>query len=187
MSDTSQGPGWWLASDGKWYPPESAPPPPPSSPPPQPSTVAVPPTQPPAVGSVPPPLQTSPTPPPGKKPLRSRPVFWIGLVVVVLVLASGVSAISKALTGTNQPPYQAGHTWGKAHSAAYSSDVYNNAPDVQNGQGGYCADNDPYSKPATTSQQDNSDWLRWGQGCIDALAPSGSTGSTGSSGNTGNS
>jgi hypothetical protein len=33
MSDTSQGEGWWLASDGKWYPPESAqrptPPPPP--------------------------------------------------------------------------------------------------------------------------------------------------------------
>jgi len=25
MSDVSQGPGWWLASDGKWYPPESAP------------------------------------------------------------------------------------------------------------------------------------------------------------------
>src|SRR5690242_19736169 len=25
MSDESQGPGWWLASDGKWYPPESAP------------------------------------------------------------------------------------------------------------------------------------------------------------------
>ena len=23
MSDTSQGPGWWLASDGQWYPPES--------------------------------------------------------------------------------------------------------------------------------------------------------------------
>ena len=22
MSTTSQGPGWWLASDGKWYPPE---------------------------------------------------------------------------------------------------------------------------------------------------------------------
>jgi Domain of unknown function (DUF4190) len=22
MSDTSQDPGWWLASDGKWYPPE---------------------------------------------------------------------------------------------------------------------------------------------------------------------
>jgi hypothetical protein len=23
MSDTSQGAGWWLASDGKWYPPEN--------------------------------------------------------------------------------------------------------------------------------------------------------------------
>lgn len=25
MTDTSQGPGWWLASDGQWYPPESHP------------------------------------------------------------------------------------------------------------------------------------------------------------------
>ena len=25
MSDVSQGPGWWLASDGKWYPPEAQP------------------------------------------------------------------------------------------------------------------------------------------------------------------
>ena len=32
MSDTSQGEGWWLASDGKWYPPESRPPPPGSAP-----------------------------------------------------------------------------------------------------------------------------------------------------------
>jgi hypothetical protein len=33
MSDVAQGPGWWLASDGKWYPPESAPaPPPPQTP-----------------------------------------------------------------------------------------------------------------------------------------------------------
>ncbi len=35
MSDVAQGPGWWVASDGKWYPPEShpeaAPPPPPPS------------------------------------------------------------------------------------------------------------------------------------------------------------
>ena len=27
MSDTAQGPGWWLASDGKWYPPEAWTPP----------------------------------------------------------------------------------------------------------------------------------------------------------------
>jgi hypothetical protein len=25
MSDTAQGPGWWVASDGKWYPPEQHP------------------------------------------------------------------------------------------------------------------------------------------------------------------
>ena len=25
MSDVSQGPGWWVASDGKWYPPEQHP------------------------------------------------------------------------------------------------------------------------------------------------------------------
>ena len=25
MSDTSQGPGWWQASDGKWYPPDQQP------------------------------------------------------------------------------------------------------------------------------------------------------------------
>jgi hypothetical protein len=38
MSDTSQGPGWWLASDNKWYPPQpvQAPPPPPQVPLPQP-------------------------------------------------------------------------------------------------------------------------------------------------------
>lgn len=25
MSDASQGPGWWIASDGRWYPPENLP------------------------------------------------------------------------------------------------------------------------------------------------------------------
>jgi len=27
MSDVAQGPGWWQASDGKWYPPQPPPPP----------------------------------------------------------------------------------------------------------------------------------------------------------------
>ena len=35
MSDSSQGSGWWLASDGKWYSPEQAPGPVPQSPAPQ--------------------------------------------------------------------------------------------------------------------------------------------------------
>lgn len=30
MSDTSQGPGWWQASDDKWYPPEETRPAPPA-------------------------------------------------------------------------------------------------------------------------------------------------------------
>lgn len=34
MSDRPQGEGWWLASDGKWYPPESRPAPPPAPVPP---------------------------------------------------------------------------------------------------------------------------------------------------------
>jgi hypothetical protein len=35
MSDVPEGPGWWQASDGKYYPPQppTAPPPPPTSPP----------------------------------------------------------------------------------------------------------------------------------------------------------
>jgi hypothetical protein len=32
MSDTPQGPDWWLASDGRWYPPSSRRPPPPPQP-----------------------------------------------------------------------------------------------------------------------------------------------------------
>ena len=36
MSDTLQGPGWWRASDGKWYPPEVHPNYSPSTPPPPP-------------------------------------------------------------------------------------------------------------------------------------------------------
>jgi hypothetical protein len=33
MSDVSQGPGWWQASDGKWYAPEQMQQPPPPAPP----------------------------------------------------------------------------------------------------------------------------------------------------------
>src|SRR5579872_6222317 len=51
MSDVSGGPGWWQASDGRWYPPEqhpnyAPPPPPPASPPPSPPAPPWPPPQP---------------------------------------------------------------------------------------------------------------------------------------------
>ncbi|MCL4423034.1 MAG: DUF4234 domain-containing protein [Actinobacteria bacterium] len=36
MSDVSQGPGWWQATDGRWYPPENHPQYQPPPPPPQP-------------------------------------------------------------------------------------------------------------------------------------------------------
>ena len=32
MSETSQGPGWWVATDGRWYPPETHPAAPPHAP-----------------------------------------------------------------------------------------------------------------------------------------------------------
>ena len=44
MSDTAQGPGWWLASDGKWYPPELWTGPPNTSPPATPASSALEPT-----------------------------------------------------------------------------------------------------------------------------------------------
>jgi hypothetical protein len=42
LSDVSQGEGWWLASDGKWYPPTSA-----AAPPAPPGPLPVPPVGPP--------------------------------------------------------------------------------------------------------------------------------------------
>lgn len=53
MSDTSQGPGWWQASDGKWYPPEQAPGATPGTPPSDPSAYGAPPAYgtPPAYGA----------------------------------------------------------------------------------------------------------------------------------------
>jgi hypothetical protein len=70
MSDVSQGPGWWLASDGKWYPPQSA------------SVAAPPPPQ----GGYGTQVQAA-----RKKPLRRRPLFWV--LMVVLVFMGGCIAI----------------------------------------------------------------------------------------------
>ena len=91
MSDTSQGQGWWLASDGKWYPPQQAPQPPPPPPglpgpgwwqatdgrwyPPQG------PMHPPAANLLP------------KKPVYKRVWFWV-LISVGVVLGGCVSIVS---------------------------------------------------------------------------------------------
>lgn len=92
MSDASQGPGWWQASDGKWYPPEQHPDhvgaaaPPPTQPPTQPFAAL--PTQPPYA---PPPTQppyAAPAPPPPGAPgggRRAPLLVAIGAVAVVVI------------------------------------------------------------------------------------------------------
>jgi hypothetical protein len=59
VSDMQQGPGWWQASDGKWYPPESHP---------TRQAPVPPPVQPPA-GGIPHPTSAHSVPPPGYPPL----------------------------------------------------------------------------------------------------------------------
>lgn len=71
MSDAPQGAGWWQASDGRWYPPESHPDARSQQPPPGPS-----PTTPPSAGPAsPPPGPTTPPsgPPPGQPPMPGGP------------------------------------------------------------------------------------------------------------------
>ncbi len=73
MSNTPPGPGWWLASDGNWYPPAEAAPPEPPTPPPAPGADApTVPTSPPSAPTTPMPQHLAPTqmqppvaPPPG--------------------------------------------------------------------------------------------------------------------------
>ncbi|CAB4324744.1 unannotated protein [freshwater metagenome] len=89
MSDTSQGDGWWLASDGKWYPPTSTPapemPPPPVAP-----------LAPPAYGQAPAYAQT-----PGYMPAQVAPssneAIWslvLGILsITCLGLIAGIPAV----------------------------------------------------------------------------------------------
>jgi hypothetical protein len=70
MSETWRGAGWWKASDGRWYPPESFP-------------------------SAPPPWGQTPYQPPGFPPERSPSVrrgssLWIALGIAVVVVAAVV-------------------------------------------------------------------------------------------------
>jgi hypothetical protein len=65
VSDVSQGPGWWQASDGRWYPPQPAAPPPPAAP---------------QWGG----------PPPAKK---SNKGCFIALAIVGVVLLLGIGAV----------------------------------------------------------------------------------------------
>lgn len=78
MSDSSGGDGWWIASDGKWYPPESRP----TAPPPPPSTGSSP--------TVPPPYTWAPgsASTPASKPKRSTLKIVGGVLLALLVLGA---------------------------------------------------------------------------------------------------
>lgn len=117
MSDTSQGDGWWMASNGKWYPPEThpdyEPPPPPPPPPPAPP----PPQAPPPPAAPPPPGVPQPEPPAARAahfareldsrdvedelrlrlanqrpPVLQRPVMLVALGIAILLVLIGVLA-----------------------------------------------------------------------------------------------
>ena len=107
MSDVPQGPGWWQASDGKYYPPEqfpsSEPPPeappvaPPSTPPtqppggpPPPGAVAGAPPAPGAMAGGPPPPGAAPAPPPSSSSSSGclKALLIVGGILVVLGLGA---------------------------------------------------------------------------------------------------
>ena len=120
-ADGPPGPGWWKASDGRWYPPESAPTPPPTPPAPGPAGGpppggATPPGNPPPgygappAGGPPPPYGTpppgGPVGPGGPPPTRSggtKVLIIIGAVVVGLVLLSIVSILAITFLGEEEP------------------------------------------------------------------------------------
>ena len=78
MSDQSHGPGWWLASDGRWYPPDQAP-------------------------AVPPP-ETWATPPPGPPPSSGTSKGAVIALVAVggLVVLALLSVVALQLLGTEE-------------------------------------------------------------------------------------
>lgn len=97
MSDQSQGPGWWMASDGRWYPPQPDPGQPTGPQPPVTQPAAPPPGAP--YGAIP-----ASAPPAG--PSKSSAPLLIGLaVLVVVVLLGGLAfALTRPKTDVAAPP-----------------------------------------------------------------------------------
>ncbi|MDA8357714.1 MAG: hypothetical protein M0Z95_15790 [Actinomycetota bacterium] len=100
MSDTSQGPGWWQAADGKWYAPEFH-----SDHGRSPATHADR-----VVGPTTPAPQGSPEQIPAHTPRRRTGKKWLVGVAVVIVVAAG-AGVAVAVGSHNSPPQTAGdHT-----------------------------------------------------------------------------
>jgi hypothetical protein len=124
VSDSSQGEGWWVASDGKWYPPDqvsgpAAPPqpvveqpappqpaPPPATPPPAAPPPAAPLAPPPAPGYAPPPPGVA-GPPPAKKGGNGCLKAFLIVFALMAVVAIGVFVLigfglNKAVDSVNR-------------------------------------------------------------------------------------
>lgn len=125
MSSEPQGPGWWQASDLKWYPPElapaSSPPPPPvdssANPPPAGAALAQP-VAPPSPPSGPTPYQAPPADPSGQRPAAVGDAFnwaWLkfqrnvgeiillaiaALVVIAVIVIAGFFLLTATLFST---------------------------------------------------------------------------------------
>src|SRR3954452_13173328 len=109
MSDATQGPGWWQATDGKWYPPEQHPD---LGNPTEPvesvaPTEAVPPTAPPAppapptqvIAPVPPPVPPGPPigPPPGAVPGGPPPGSNRGKIIAIVAVIAAIVIVAALL------------------------------------------------------------------------------------------
>ena len=106
MSDTPQGPGWWQASDGRFYPPQSASPQPP--PPPQ------------WGGTAPP--QWGPSPPRrrrGRGCLYSVLGFFGLIILLVIIIAVAANHAAKKIqsSGLGGPPPAAKYRVGQTGSS----------------------------------------------------------------------
>ncbi len=117
MSDTSQGEGWWLASDGKWYPPESA------APQPQPATA-----QPKTTEDLFPQREVDDPPPaPGELKLVGRRAWKSWQLVVVAVIAAGLGmlanyrTVGSASANANKPAYSLPTASGTASTTTTTS------------------------------------------------------------------
>jgi hypothetical protein len=106
MSDVQQGPDWWLASDGKWYPPQSRPfPAPPPAPPPAPTFSP----------GLPPPPQAIST----NRVLAGwlQGLLWVSAVSAGLTAIFAIQAISAATSWWNDERFSALDEWVDAEDA----------------------------------------------------------------------
>src|SRR5665213_4502909 len=86
MSDTAQGPGWWQASDGKWYPPDLL--------------TGLPFTSITDLESTPPKASDAPA----GKPQRRRSSKWVWILATVVLVIGGAVAGVVLLSGPDPQP-----------------------------------------------------------------------------------